>query len=288
MILKGKAEAVAQEIIDLFEQGTLPEPLANLYIRLGDERHAAKWSLLNQLLVAKRHYRDARTFNQWKEAGRSVRKGERAFAIWAPITKRLRDPEAAKADTDDGTIAPDVDNDGRITVCVGYRTIPVFGYEQTEGEAIPAFHREERFLEELPLLEVARAWGLDVTLYQGLPGAPLGGYQPGKAIRLGVKNWSTWTHELLHAADHRCVVQHQPGQRLDKEVVAELGGATLLRCLGYEHEADLGGCFRYIRSYAEAEKIPVIQACTTYLGRIAAAVELVLKTAAELRDEVAA
>jgi antirestriction protein ArdC len=277
MILKGKAEEVAQEIIDLFEQGTLPEPLATLYIRMGQHRHASTWSLPNQLLVAKRRYRDARTFKQWKQAGRSVTKGQKAFQIFAPITRRFHQPESDKAD-----------DNGNVTICLGYRTLPVFGYEQTDGEPIPELHAEEHFLDELPLLEVARAWGLEVGIFQAAPGGALGYFVAGEGIHLGVKNWRAWAHELLHAADHRCRGSLKGDSKLEREVVADLGGATLLRCLGYEDQADLGRVFDYIRSYAEREQIPVIQACTTYLGRIAAAVELVLKTATELRKEVAA
>ena len=57
----------------------------------------------------------------------------------------------------------------------------------------------------------------------------------------GVQNLSTWAHELIHAADDRL---GKLGKcKVNNEVVAELGGAVLLQCLGKPVEADLGGAW---------------------------------------------
>src|SRR5262249_34425951 len=94
-----------------------------------------------------------------------------------------------------------------------------------------------------------------------------------------VKNWSTWCHELVHAADDRAGSLKEKGQHWRSETVAELGGAVLLEILGFKREADLGGCFEYIQSYAQKEHIGVAEACMKVLDRTCAAVGLILDTA---------
>jgi len=59
------------------------------------------------------------------------------------------------------------------------------------------------WLNELPLIEVARAWGLNVSAYDGQIRGPQEKYLPGSYIAVGVKNLSTWAHELIHAADDK-------------------------------------------------------------------------------------
>ena len=143
-------------------------------------------------------------------------------------------------------------------------------------------------MEALPLIEVAREWGLSVEAFNGTGASCYGKFRfrlggSGEAIALGVKNLSTWAHELVHAADHRNGKLKELGQHWRKETVAELGGAVLLQILGYPHDADLGGCWKYIQSYAERAGLEVIDACGKVLQRTCEAVALILDTAAALR-----
>jgi len=84
-------------------------------------------------------------------------------------------------------------------------------------------------------------------------------------IVLGVENLSTWCHELIHVTDKRL------GRLIEKknhrEVVAKLGGAVLLQLLGRYHDADLGGAYDYIQTYAMHEKMDPVQACILTLNR---------------------
>jgi len=66
-----------------------------------------------------------------------------------------------------------------------------------------------------------------------------GYYRPGQAIALAVENLATWAHELVHAADDRRG-ELQKGADIDREIVAEFGGAVLLRCLGDRPPRGLG------------------------------------------------
>jgi hypothetical protein len=228
-----------------------------------------KWSWRNQLLVALRGYSDARGFRQWQAVKRSVKKGEKAFFILTPLTKKLKNKETGEE---------------RVIV-YGFGSAPVFGAEQTEGEPLPAADPQiDAWIDSLPLIDVARSWGLRVGVFDGAGTGRLGCYRRGLRIDLGVVNLSTWCHELIHAADDRGGNLREFGQHWRSETVAELGGAVLLSILGFDHEADLGGCWEYIRCYSEKEKIEPVEACGRVLERVCVAVSLILDTAEKLQE----
>jgi hypothetical protein len=183
-----KVQEVTQQILAAFESGKLPAALAQTFLVFSDSP-CARWSITNRMIMAIHGYGDARGFRQWQEVGRSVRKGEHAFYILGPVMVK-----AKKADPGRGIEVGDM-------ICAGFTGIPVFGYEQTEGEPLPHEHDHRSFIETLPLVEVARAWGLDVGI-GSLPGT-LGTYLPGQRIDLSVRNLSTWAHELVHHAASR-------------------------------------------------------------------------------------
>lgn len=259
----GKAEAVTRQIIEAFERGDVPQALAQVFIHHGANRPQGSWSWSNQLLCALSGTADARGFRQWKEVNRHVKKGAKAIYILIPLIAKRKD---ADADAD----KPD-------TFLYGFKSAPVFRYEDTEGEALNDGEARE-FVDALPLIEVARAWGLDVATYNGGKAPYLGYYRPGQAIALGVENLSTWAHELMHAADHRAGGLTAYGKPYN-EIVAELGGAALLRMIGREQDADLGGAFDYVKRYAAQTGKDLAGACIHVLNRIGRALALVMETA---------
>jgi hypothetical protein len=63
----------------------------------------------------------------------------------------------------------------------------VFGYEQTDGEPLPIGDTEiETWLDSLPLVDVAKAWGLSVDVFNGETAGFLGVYRRRSGIALGV------------------------------------------------------------------------------------------------------
>ncbi len=64
--------------------------------------------------------------------------------------------------------------------------------------------------------------------------------------------------------------------------MAELGGAVLFACLRRESDADYGGCWQYVTSYAKREDKDPVAVCEKLLSRTCEAVALILKTADEL------
>jgi hypothetical protein len=264
----GKAEEAANDILEAFENPNgLPEPLAQVFIRRKDRSPCRSWSWRNQLLVAIHGYSEARGFRQWERVGRRVKRGERAFRILAPVIKKKTDEKTGEEKE----------------VLVGLKGTPVFGLEQTEGDPLPDQDPAvQEWIASLPLVEVAESWGLSVEAFSGRGASCLGRYRWGQAIAVGVKNLSTWTHELVHAADHRNGNLKELGQHWRSETVAALGGAVLLRVLGHDHHADLGGCWEYVRWYAKRAGLEVIDACGKVLKRTCDAVALILDAAEEL------
>jgi hypothetical protein len=270
MFLKGKAAEAANDILQAFQHpNTLPAPLAHVFIHRKECVPCRSWSWRNQLLTALHGHSDARGFRQWEQVGRHVKKGEKAFYILSPCLKTVVDENTEEEKT----------------ILLGYKGTPVFGLSQTEGDPVPVGDPAvERWLQTLPLREVADAWGLSVEAYNGKGADALGNFRYkrndcGKSIALGVQNLSTWAHELVHAADHRNGKLKEMGQHWRSETVAELGSAILLKILGLDYDADLGGCWEYIQRYAKQEKMDVLKACNLVLERTCEAVALILDTA---------
>jgi len=264
---------VAERIVNAFKQPEqLPKALAPIFIHRNDDSPCRHWSWHNQLLIALCGTIDARGIRQWESAGRSIKKGCKAIWILAPCLKRVTNKG------EDGEDHPK-------QVLYGFRSIPVFAVEDTEGDALPnEDDRYDQWVRALPLADVAKGWGITVNTYSHSGSAPLGYYQhgsAGQAIMLGVENLSTWAHELVHAADNR--VTQLKGDKWCKEVVAELGGAILLECLGHSHEADLGGAYDYIATYASHANKEVVSACVEVIGRVCECVKLILETAESIQ-----
>ncbi len=274
-----RVENATRSIVDRFQRGDLPAALAPIFIHRTDDIPCRRWSWSNQILTAIAGYDDARTYRDWQIVGRQVRKAERGFYILEPITRTRTE------------IDRETGEEKKRTWCAGFKPGARFGYEQTEGEELPDRVDEQRFLDTLPLAEVARSWGLRLQTYDGksertgTAGWFAHTSEIGKAIGLGVENLSTWAHELVHAADLKCgtMTTKTPGrQELSNEVVAELGGAVLLLLIGKPTDADLGGCFDYVKHYCEREDKDVGRTCLKLLERIGRAVSLILDTADEL------
>ncbi len=272
MKLYGHAESCANRNIEAFRSGNLPQALAPIFIKRNDDIPCRAWSWSNQLITALSGFDDARGFRQWLDAGRAVRKGEKAFHILAPCTKKE-------------TVRTETGEERERVALLGFRAVPVFGMEQTDIVDAETWNKQteldrkaERFIDELPLIGVARAWGLSIKAYSGTAGGAQGWFRRDTgAIAIGVENLATWAHELIHAADHRLGTLKERGQHWLSETVAELGGAILLYAAGYEREADIGGAWQYIQAYAKENDVEPIKACVTALDRACKAVALILE-----------
>jgi len=276
----GKAEETALKILEAFKSGNIGTAIAPVFIKRMDAVPCRAWSWNNQILTILAGTSDARGFRQWQEVGRNVVKGAKAFYILAPITKKFTVKDA-NTGVDREIFAP-----------IGFKTVPVFRVEDTEGGPLATGNPEiENWIDSLPLIDVARAWGINVDAYNGIPGGAMGKYirsMSGQSIALGVKNLSTWAHELMHAADSRLGNLKEHGQHWRSETVAELGATVLLEILGLHAESDRAGCYDYVSKYALAAGIEPLSACMDVLKRTCEAINSILVAAGATTDSTTA
>lgn len=270
------ARTTAGRLLDIFRAGTAPKALAQVLIARSEPAPCRRWSWGNQILTALADTRDARGFRQWLDAGRVVRAGCHAFHILGPIVAR-----STKTDPDTGA-------EELRARPVGFKAIPVFRIEDTEVVDAALWEKDDaaraagrRHVEGLPLLDVARAWGLRVVAERTEDDPAALGVYSRSGIHLNSANLATWAHELVHAADDRCMPGGLVGgQHADQEIVAELGSAVLLSAIGLEEHADAGGAWEYIDHYAKKAGLSPLVACEQLVTRVCDAVALILDTAA--------
>lgn len=273
MKMYGRASEVAERIVEAFKHPeNLPAALAPIFIHRNDDAPCRRWSWHNQLLVILSGTSDARGMKQWNAVKRKVKKGSSAVWILAPCMKTLKEKDE------------DTGEEQKRNLLYGFKAVPVYRVEDTEGEPLPGNEEQESWISGLPLVDVAKTWGINVDTYSHHGAAPLGYFQSGrrgKAIMLGVENLSTFAHELCHAADERLHTLRDKTPML--EIVAELGGAILLECIGEHMESDLGGAYQYVERYAEQMGKPPVRACIDLLDRVCNVVSLILDEAEKLK-----
>ena len=252
-----KAHELLCELAHLFEDpDKLTGGMAATFIHGGNNRPIDRWSWGNRMLAWLNDTADARTFNQWQVAGRSIKRGAKAFYILAPCTCR------AKGEDEE-------DIPQKVNV-VGFRAVCVFRIEDTAGAPVESY--EPATLP--PLNEVPERWGISID-YQPIPGETsgiMGSYNPKKKrITLFSEDQAVFFHELLHAADDR-IAPLTRGQQPDQEAVAELGAAVLARLYGgrIDHRA-----WQYINNY---HKNPA-QAVRRLLPRVEGCLKAILTAA---------
>jgi hypothetical protein len=207
---------------------------------------------------------DARGFQQWKQVGRKVKKGSKAFYILGPVKRKIKV-------TDDGT-----EEEKESCLVVGFTSIAVFRVEDTEGDSL---NYDIPDVPDFPLLDVAHRFGLEVK--SGFfTGSSLGYYSPErKLIQLNTKEEIVFFHELAHAAHDR-IVDIRTLPQWHREVVAELGAVVLGRMCGLKWEKISGQAYSYIESHAQkAEKSPVT-ACLEVIDHIEKILNLIFETEA--------
>ena len=223
------------------------------------------WSVCNRIIMRMfGNTDDARTFKQWQSVGRHVKKGAKAFKIFAPIIKKDVDADSGK----------------EIKKLRGFRSLPVFAYEDTEGEPIikPDYHP----VKLPPLTEVADALGISVRWKpMNISKSALGFYRPSdKSITLYVEDSAVFYHELGHAVHD----SFEPMHSIDNtyaEVVAEIVSAVL--CVmngesGYEQQS-----WEYIQRFtATKDARSTLKAITNVLNTVEKIINIITTTATQL------
>ena len=253
---RDRVEEATNKLFNMFASGNLPEAIAKTVLLAQNDIPSAKWSLGNQILMLASGTADARGFEQWKKVGRCVKKGARAIYILGPCSKKV---------TDEGTGEDKV-------IITGFKSIPVFRYEDTEGADIPTV--EYSPAEMPPLIEVAELYGVKVN-YGPVTGRFYGCYRPNdNSILLCTHDVDTFFHELAHAV-HGSIRPLKGGQHSDQEVVAETVATVL--CILYGYEGYVYHGYEYIKHYADEHSgNGAIKAIMKVLADVQAVLELIL------------
>ena len=254
-MLNANVKQALENIVQRFKEGDIPEAIAYSMFPIPNTP-ASKWSLFNRTLMFISGTGDARGFRQWKQVNRYVKKGAKSLTILAP---RL-----AKKQAEDGEEAE--------PVLTGFLAVPVFKVEDTDGEPLDYQKME---LPELPLIEVARDWGISV---KAVPGnyRYFGYFSQGrKEIGLASEEESVFFHELAHYAHQKLLGELKKGQDWRQEIVAELAAATLCKIVGKDSK-HLGNSHTYIEEYAKSANLTPWQGCMKVIGDTEKVLDLIL------------
>jgi len=263
-----KVQAQLDKVLAAFESGDVEGAMQKAITprHPDDVRPSDSWSFRNRVLMALNGSSDARGFKQWKAAGRSVMKGQRAFHILAPCTRKIED---------------DVTGEDKVIV-IGFRGVAVFDLEQTDGEPMPSFDYEPPAPPRLA--DVAARLGVEVKWNAGSRGAYGSCKIDGSRIEMFTHCEATFWHELAHAADARLQGgKLAGGQDPVQEAVAELSSAVIARVYGAQNDA---GAYNYIAHYCRDGQDPH-ELAMQVAGRVEKVLGVIFEEAAELEAAAA-
>ncbi len=244
-----KPKDTLNKIINLFKEGDLPAAMSMAIFPLPNVP-LSKWSFLNRTLCFMQGTCDARGFSQWKDSGRYIKKHSKAIHILAPNMRKIK--------VEDETTGEETSQ----SILKGFRLIPVFKAEDTDGTPLTY---ENISLPDLPLLEVANAWGINV---KAIPGSfkYYGYFSPSKKeIALATPEEKVFFHELAHAAHYRIESFSKNEPVWKKEIIAELCASALEYMTG-RLAPNIGESFSYIERYAKKTKKSTVDSCIGLLS----------------------
>ncbi len=258
-----KASQELDKVVRLFSSTQLPDMCATALIN-APEKPSSKWSMGNQILMILAGTEDARGYKQWNEVGRHVRAGAKAFRILGPVLVE-KPLETVGSDGEEETVE----------VLVGFRAIPVFRYEDTEGEELPTYTPKN----PPPLLDVAERFGMRVN-YLRLSAGVYGitDYER-QVITLATEDWTVFFHELAHALHRSFEPKSGHDQEPEAETIAQLVAATLARLYG---RPDDSFSWTYLATQAQsASPQQVGRMCLRVLDRAKRVLDLIYEAPAQ-------
>ncbi|MFA5406962.1 MAG: hypothetical protein WC307_06420 [Candidatus Nanoarchaeia archaeon] len=238
-----KAREILGRFCDLVKSGELPQKIAEVTFP-PFEAPCSKWSINNRLMMAFQGTMDARGRKQWDAVGRAVADKRQGVYILAPLVFK-------KVETNDNGDLVESD------ACCGFRTIELYAVENTYGCPLDY---QSLSVPQMPLLEVAKAWGVEVKASPFM-GAIMGCYTHGSSryITLASPEAKTFFHELSHASqDALGMLKDKPNKEWC-ELTAELSAMVLAElCDMTISEVNPGATYEYVCRYAKSSVPEVI------------------------------
>ena len=264
--MKNYDEAVTT-LISMFERQDFPAKVAFSIIRKNSNepsKPSDDWSLTNRLIMVMTGTEDARTFKQWQSVGRYVKRGAKAFHIFAPVIVKQKEEESLP------TLPEHKEK------IVGFKAVPVFPIELTGGKEIEIFDYTPKKMP--PFLDVAEKLGISIHWKPACKPA-LGWYSPSdNSITLCSQDYFVYFHELAHAVE--ATFSDTTCDYNKSEVVAETTAAVLSEMMGisgYQHQA-----YHYIKEYCgDTTQKGVMHKISSVLNTVEKIINIILSKANE-------
>ena len=236
MTTNDRVKTATESLMEMFRTQSFPATVAFTIIQGGlSTKPSSHWSLGNRILMLIAGTSDARGFRQWEVVGRSVKKGAKSIAIFAPLSKIVEN-------TGDGK---------NKTIIFGFRPIPVFRIEDTEGEPLPDEIASVPAIYP-PFYEVAERLGIEVR-WSPIDENAYGYFSVlNNSITLHSQDAFIYFHELAHAV-HNTFVNLRTIDINRAEIVADVAAAVLCQLQGisgYQVQT-----YEYVRRYCR-DKAP--------------------------------
>jgi len=254
-----RANAELEKIVRLFSSKELPDMCAKALIQT-PEKPSSRWSMGNQLLMLLAGTSDARGFRQWNEVGRWVARDKKAVWILGPVRKKVKQEPPEEGERIE---------EGSREVLIGFKAIPVFRYEDTCGQELPAYEPRN----PPPLLDVAERFGMKVQYARLAPGIYGATDHMNKTIVLATEDIDVFFHELGHAIHRTFEPKTGHGQESEAETIAQLVAATLARLYGGPADSF---SWSYISMYAQSNSPQMVgRLCMRVLERTKKVLDLI-------------
>jgi len=266
MLKNDKVRAEIDGILKMFKEPEGLETVAKSMFRRNIDIPSDKWSVLNRLIMMRHGTMDARGARAWFKTGRKVSKGGN-FCIIAP--------SFIQVEQKDGNGEPILDENGKPKkkqILVGFRPIPVWPVENTDGKEID--YQMDKEMPEFLCEQVAKKWKIKVKQTFDNPSFYAYFSPERREISMATDNQQTFFHELIHVADEKIRGTIKSGQEASQEIVAEFGAVVLMRMFGLK--AGTKNAYEYIEKYAGDLKKDAIDAVIPLISRIGKAINLIL------------
>ena len=256
-----KATELLKNIVAVFSQTKFPNICAKAMIN-APEIPSSAWSLGNQILMLLSETTDARGYRQWAKVYRNVKKGSKAIYILVPMQKKITDKKT--------------DEDKMMTI--GFKGMPVFRYEDTEGMQLKKYNPKVL----PPLFHLAEKNGIDIRWKNSDNGEYASIDVNSNKMTLSTEAPDTFLHELVHWYDNKDV-KLKPGQDPEQETVAHLGACVLAKMYGYDVERYT---WNYIARYVQSDSPQKVgQMCFRVLGRVQKSINAILEDAEKMTSK---
>lgn len=265
--LKAITDKLEQGTRDVFESGRFEAYLKSM-------SKFYRYSLNNCILIAIQCPGATLVagYKKWQnEFERTVRKGEKAIRIIAPVpkkfTKIVKDPVTGE----------DMEEEHKLMT---YRSVPVFDISQTEGKELPEISHNLEGDEGAELIGKVLAVSPVPIRFEAVPGAANGFYSYDGYIVVDDSlspshKLKTLVHEIAHATIHCKGGEQEKADRGAMEVQAESVAFTVCSYFGID-TSDYS--FGYVAGWSEGKE----------LEELRNSLDVIRKTAGEMIDGIEA